>query len=294
MSERGHEHVLTLDVEELGALRSPVMLVALSGWFDAASVATGALSRISAGDSSVIVGEIDPDPFFDFTVERPGTVVDDHGERHTVWPATTICVSRQPSHDLVIVTGVEPHLHWRTFAGALVATAQRLGCRVAVTVGATSEAIPHTRTPTVVSSTTSDDLAARLGIGRPTYQGVTGLLGVLLVRFDLASMPAVSLRVGVPHYLADSQHPKSSAALVRHLSHVLGDPLRADFSADIVEAASLHTGVVQTDPQLTQYVAILEAEFDRRSEAAIPSPDQLGRHFEEFLRDHPPDDDVTP
>ncbi|MDQ3738153.1 MAG: PAC2 family protein [Actinomycetota bacterium] len=283
--------VLTLDAGALGELRSPVMLVAMSGWFDVAAVATGALRRISATDSSVIVGEIDPDPFFDFTVERPETMLDDHGERHTVWPATTIRVSRQPSHDLVLASGVEPHLHWHTFAGALVATARRLGCRVAVTVGASAEAIPHTRMPPVVGSTTSDELADRLGLGRPTYQGVTGLIGVLLARFDLASMPAVSLRVGVPHYLADSQHPKSSAALVRHLSHVLGDPLMADFSADITEAEQVHANVVQADPQLAQYVTMLEAEFDRRAEAAIPSPDELGRQFEEFLRDQPPDND---
>jgi hypothetical protein len=33
------------------------------------------------------------------------------------------------------------------------------------------------------------------------------------------------------------------------------------------------------------YVAMLEAEFDRRAEAAIPTADDLGAQFETFLRD---------
>ncbi len=34
------------------------------------------------------------------------------------------------------------------------------------------------------------------------------------------------------------------------------------------------------------YVKMLEHEFDRRAEAAIPSADDLGAQFEQFLRDH--------
>jgi hypothetical protein len=33
------------------------------------------------------------------------------------------------------------------------------------------------------------------------------------------------------------------------------------------------------------YVQLLEAEFDRRAEAQIPSADDLGNAFEDFLRD---------
>ena len=119
---------------------------------------------------------------------------------------------------------------------------------------------------------------------------MTGLLGVLLVRFDLADVPAVSLRVGVPHYLADSRHPKASAALVLHLSHVLGDRLRTSFVDEIIEAERHHAAVVQTDPQLAQYLEMLEAEFDRHREAGIPSADELGQQFEQFLRDQRGDD----
>ena len=43
------------------------------------------------------------------------------------------------------------------------------------------------------------------------------------------------------------------------------------------------------------YVRMLEAEFDRRAEASIPTADDLGQQFEQFLDDQrrderPPDD----
>ena len=61
--------------------------------------------------------------------------------------------------------------------------------------------------------------AVRLEDGDPPVQR---LVGVLQERLDRSDIPAVSLRVGVPHYLGNAQHPKSSAALLRHLEHVLG------------------------------------------------------------------------
>ena len=62
---------LTLDDAVGASLTAPVLLVALSGLFDVANVATTALDHLAAGPMAVVVGEIDPDPFFDFTVERP-------------------------------------------------------------------------------------------------------------------------------------------------------------------------------------------------------------------------------
>lgn len=281
----GIHEVLTLDNSLAGSLHSPVMVVALRGWFDVADVATRALEHIVAAQPSVTVGEIDADPFFDFTVERPQAVFDAAGERQTEWPVTTIRLSRRSSHDLVVVTGVEPHLLWRTYSSTVVHVAESFGCEVVVTVGAAAEAVPHTRIPRVVGSTTAADLATRLGLTRPSYQGPTGVVGALLVDLDVVGVPAISLRVGVPHYLGMSNHPQAAAALVAHLSHVLGDPLPAAFVDEIIEADQQHADFVASDPEMGQYVTMLEHEFDRRAEAQIPSPDELGRQFEDFLRD---------
>ena len=286
------DEVLTLAIDDLAPLHSPIMVVALRGWFDVGEVATDALDHLvgagtSAGRLAPVVGAIDPDPFYDFTQERPEVFVDDDDERRVRWPSNEVRILRSGgAHDLVVLAGVEPHLRYATFADSIIEIATRLGCDVVVTVGAAAEAVPHTRIPPVVGSSTNEGLVRALGLTRPQYQGITGLVGVLQERLDRRSIPAVSLRVGVPHYLGNAKHPQSSAALLRHLEHVLGVPTRhADLTDDIVRGRSLHDEAVADDVQATVYVRMLETDFDRKAEASMPSADDLAADFEQFLRD---------
>ncbi|MEP1122385.1 MAG: PAC2 family protein [Ilumatobacter sp.] len=282
--------VLDFSIDELGELDRPVMLVGLEGWFDIASAATHAVDSFIDDDAAVIVGEIDPDPFYDFTQQRPLVSVDD-GVRSIQWPSNEILVQRNVGHrDLVSLIGVEPHMYWATYVDAVVTVAEELGCEAVVTVGSAAEAIPHTRRPPVTGSTSNVALARALGLSAPSYQGITGVAGVLQAALEARDIPAVSLRVGIPHYLMNAEHPQATAALSRHLSHVLNVPARIDFSDQIDSWRDVHDEIIDTDNQLRMYVRMLEAEFDRRAEAAIPTADDLAADFEKFL-DHLRDDD---
>jgi hypothetical protein len=285
--------VLTLAHEGIAPLHRPVMVLALRGWFDVAAVATDAIDALLTDRVAPVVASIDPDPFFDFTQERPLVELDDAEMRQVIWPANEFRLARFPNraHDLVLLTGVEPHLRYATFAASIITVAQALGCEVVVTVGAAAEPVPHTRAPLVVGSTTDAGLARALGLSRPQYQGVTGLVGVLQERLDRAAIPAVSLRVGVPHYLGNAKHPQSSAALLRHLEHVLGVPTpHASLAEEAMRWRSLHDEAVAEDEQASAYVRLLEHEYDRRAEAAMPSADDLAAEFERYLRERRDDD----
>lgn len=288
------DEVLTTGFDRLAPLNRPIMVLALRGWFDVAGVATSAVEHLVRDRVAPVVASIDPDPFFDFTVERPTVAFDADDERVIEWPDNEIRVARYPgaAHDLVLLAGVEPHLRYATFADALIRVARELGCEMVVTVGAAPEAIPHTRLPMVVGSSTNPRLARALGLSRPKYQGVTGLVGVLQERLDRVQMPAVSLRVGVPHYLGGAEHPTSSAALLRHLEHVLGVPTHhAALADEIAEWRHRHDEAVAGDHQATLYVQMLEAEYDRSAEASLPSADDLAAELERFLDDPTRDDD---
>ncbi len=283
-----HYEVMEADWEAVGPLRDPVLVIALRGWFDVAGVATGALEWCIQERSVTVVASIDPDPFFDFTQERPETFIDEDGDRHIRWPENDFLVVRFPegARDLVLMSGVEPHLHWTTFADCIVEAAQQLKCGVVVTVGAAAEGVPHTRSPQVFGSTTNGALARRLGLSRPQYQGPTGVVGVIQERLDREGLTGVSLRVGVPHYLSNAQHPKSSAALLRHLEHVLGVPTSHGMMYEEIQRwEELHDAAVDGDQQTEHYVKMLEEEYDRRTEASVPTGDDLAAEFERFLRE---------
>jgi hypothetical protein len=277
--------VLDFSTGEIGALDRPVMLVGLEGWFDVAGAATQAVAAFTNADHSVTVGSIDPDPFYDFTQQRPHVTIDDE-IREILWPSNEFILQRNPdSRDVVGLIGVEPHLYWKTYVDAITVVAAALGCEAIVTVGSGAEAIPHTRVPPVTGSTATADLARRLGLVAPSYQGVTGVAGVLHAELERRRLPSISLRVGIPHYLMNAEHPQAVAALVRHLSHVLDVSNASDLSDQIKTWRDVHDEVVANDEQLKMYVSLLEAEFDRRAEAAIPSADDLGNEFEAFLKD---------
>lgn len=98
-------------------------------------------------------------------------------------------------------------------------------------------------------------------------------------------VPIISLRVGVPHYLAHAEHPLAVTALLRHLAHVLGVPVSVDLSDQIERWGSVHDEAVGEDDQLQLYVRMLETEYDRRTEAALSRGEDLAARFEEFLRE---------
>ena len=63
--------------------------------------------------------------------------------------------------------------------------------------------------------------------------------------------------------------------------------------AEIAEWREAHDAAVGADPNTFAYVQMLEADFDRRTEAAIPTADDLGAEFERYLQEgrRPGDDD---
>ena len=272
-------------------VRRPVMVVCFNGWFDAAGAASGAARFLQA--DGPVVASIDPEQFFDFTATRPEVRLDANDERQIVWPTHELrAVTSDHGHDLVVLCGAEPHIRWRTFARLIASAAAELECPVVVSVGAVPDAVPHTRQPVVFGSSTNEGLARRLGLSRPQYQGVTGVVGVLHDQLDRCSIPAVALRVGVAHYALAMRHPAASLALVQHVAHVTGASIDVrGLQDEATEWRVRHDEALNAaDLAVRLHVAALEREFDLRREASLPTPDDLAAQFEAFLFEQRGDD----
>jgi hypothetical protein len=269
-------------------LRRPLFLAGFGGLFDIAETATAALRHLASRGRPEVIASIDPENFFDFTKQRPTVSLDDEGMRHIHWPANDIAVLDDPAgvHDLVLLAGLEPHLRWRTFATVVHEVMTTLDCELLVTVGAMMDAVPHTRQPLVIGSTTNEQLARRLGLSGPRYQGPTGIVGVLHDLLDRTRTAAVSLRVPVPHYAAGTDHPRSTQALLRHLEHVTGVPTAHAALEDEAERQRRRLDrAVAADPDAVTYVEALEHRYDERMAGELPSGEQLAAELERFLRE---------
>ena len=288
-----HELRWTADDQFTTGLDRPILVVAFHGLFDAAGSATSAVEWLAERLDSMQVGDVDPETFFDFTQERPVVEFDEHDVRRIRWASNQVLAVRTPEgqRDLVLVSGIEPHLRWRTFTEALLEAATRSGSRLVVTLGSMSGMTPHTRPPAVTGSSTNSDLADRLGLDRPSYQGPTGVVGVLHDTLDRAGIPVISLRVSVPYYLPDSPNPKATRALLRRFEQVSGiDTAHADLDGPATEWQSRVELAVAGDAEVREHVRRLESQVDQ-SEDLMASGDDLAAELEAFLReqDAPPD-----
>jgi len=275
-------------------LRHPILVVAFEGWFDVARAATGAVSWLADELEASALASIDPEPYFDFTARRP-LVKLSNGRRIIEWPANR-CHLAHPAepgdgHDLLLLAGVEPHLRWRGFSQDLVDIARRCRAELVITLGALAEPVPHSRPHQVKGSSTNPTLAARLGLDRPSYQGPTGLVGVLHDRLDHERIPVISLRASVPHYVAGTANPKAQRALLEHLQHVTGVATKSSGLASAVsEWEAQVDAAVADDVEASAYVRQLEAHADQRLAEEVPSGDDLAAEFERFLREQRDED----
>ena len=277
--------------ETAPSLHRPIMLVAFEGWFDAGECATSALSWLGARHGGSPVASIDPEEFFDFQENRPHVAFDLEGERVIRWPSNQIVAAETgPEHDLLLLSGVEPRLKWRTFCGALIEVIQATSTELVVTVGSLVGNVPHTRPSSVRGSASDPVLAERLGLDRPTYEGPTGVVGAFHDALDSAGVPVISLRASVPHYVSGPLNPKGQQALLRRLQDVTGvDTGAADLDDAVAEWEQRVSGAVGSDEEVVAYVERLEAEADARAETQIDG-DGLASEIEEFLRQRDADD----
>ena len=277
-------------------LRAPVMVCAFKGWNDAGEAATAALSFIRDHFDTTDVAQIDPEEFFDFTAVRPTVRLTEGRTRRIEWPSNAVSAAEVPGAegDLVMLQGVEPSLRWGRFTQAIVDVADELGARMVITLGALLADVPHSRPVTVTGIASDEELVEKLGFERTTYEGPTGIVGVLHHTLAKAGMSSASLWASVPHYVAAAPNPKVALALLRAFEGTAGVAVDA---AELEEAAERYeqqvSAAVASDPEVKAFVERLESAMDEvqaeaSSETNLPSAETIASDFQRFLRQRGP------
>jgi proteasome assembly chaperone (PAC2) family protein len=278
-------------------LRKPVMVCAFNGWNDAGEAASAAVSFIRGSFDAEQVASIDPEEFFDFTAVRPNVRLTEGMAREIDWPVARISAAAVPGADgdLVTLQATEPSLRWRRYTENLVATARELNVRMVITLGALLADVPHTR-PVAITGLASDRaMVDRLGFQHTSYEGPTGIVGVLHNSCANAGIPSASLWASVPHYVAAAPNPKVALALVRAFEGIAGVAVDAGELESAAEDYERQvSAAVASDPEVRAFVERLETAMDEigvdtPDEEDIPSADTIARDFQRFLRQRGPD-----
>jgi predicted ATP-grasp superfamily ATP-dependent carboligase len=271
-------------------LRAPAMVCAFEGWNDAGDAASSAVSFLASALDAKRFARIDSEEFYDFQANRPSIRLIESETREIEWPTVEIFEASAPRapRDLVLVQGVEPSMRWRAFSSHIVDLAEALGVQVVVSLGALLGDVPHTR-PVALSGHASDaTLLERVGIQASSYEGPTGIVGVLHTACAQAGLPSASLWASVPHYVAAAANPKAALALLRRVEVLIG--VSVDVSELESSAADYERQVgmaVRSDPDIQAFVERLEQAADSEEQGPLedlPSGDILASEFQRFLR----------
>src|SRR5215207_11522408 len=270
-------------------LRAPALVCAFTGWNDAASAATTALEAVAASLDSQVVARIDPEEFYDFQVNRPTIRLIEGQNRQNDWPANTLLAVPVPTaeRDLVLLSGVEPNIRWRTFADSIVGAAQRLGVEMVVSLGALMADVAHTRPVPITGLASDPELVEQLGMSRSSYEGPTGIVGVVHDACRRAGMTSASLWAAVPHYVAAVPNPKAALALLRRLEGLTGIAIEASELEEEMDRFETQVDrAVASNPEIEELVRRLESEQADEYEVSqnMPSADDIAQEFQQFLR----------
>ena len=185
---------------------------------------------------------------------------------------------------VVLVHGIEPSMRWRRYCAELLDIATGLHVRWVVGVGALLADVPHTRPIPVTVSSEDPELRAGLGLEPSTYEGPTGIVGVLTHDAALRGLSALSVWAAVPHYVAHPPSPKATLAILHRIEALTGEPVPlADLGA---AAAAWQSGVdelASEDTEIGEYVHQLEQAKDT-AELPEASGEAIAREFERYLR----------
>jgi proteasome assembly chaperone (PAC2) family protein len=277
-------------------LRAPALVCAFSGWNDAGDAASAALTFIGESLGAERFARIDPEDFYDFQSTRPHIRFNEDRSREITWPGIEIFAARVPRapRDLILVQGPEPSMRWRTFCQHIIDLAEALGTQLVVTMGALLADVPHTQ-PVMINGLASDEaLVTKLGLVETTYEGPTGIVGVLHTACSEAGLPSASLWASVPHYVAAAPNPKAALALVRKIEGLVAVSVDATDLENATGEYERQVGLaVQSDPDVQAFVERLEqaAEQDTRplGPGDLPSGDALASEFQRFLRQQGPE-----
>lgn len=285
------------DLPDLGR---PVLIQALTGFIDAGNATRLAREHLLTSPDARPAAVFDVDQLLDYRSRRPPMIfVQDHWEAYDE-PALALHLLRDDAGvPFLLLAGPEPDMQWERFTAAMITLVDRLGVRLTVGLNAIPMAVPHTRPIGITAHATRPELIAGYEPWLQRVQ-VPGSAGNLLeFRLGQRGYDASGFAVHVPHYLAQTEYPSASEALLSAVSRATGLLLPAERLRDSAEAvrADVEAQIAQSE-EAGALVRALEEQYDAflrsRQETAplatgtgpLPTADELGAELERFLAEH--------
>ncbi|MFJ9695472.1 PAC2 family protein [Kitasatospora sp. NPDC101183] len=277
-----------------------VLLHHFEGFMDAGEAGGQVVGHLLETGSPQVVARFDHDRLVDYRARRPAMVFDrDHWTSYDPPEILLQLVHDAAGAPFLLLTGPEPDTEWEGFARAVRALAERFEVRLTVDFHGIPMGVPHTRPVGLTPHGNRLDLAA----GYPQWfeqAQVPGSAQALLeYRLAEAGHDVLGFAAHVPHYIARSAYPAAAVVILEAVQSATGLVLPGTGLRERVGEvyADIEEQLAQGDGELSSAIRGMEGQYDavagsegRESLLAepvdLPSADELGRRFEQFLAEH--------
>ncbi|WP_144758431.1 PAC2 family protein [Curtobacterium sp. 9128] len=273
-----------------------LLVVAFEGWNDAGEAASGLARRIVDALGLDELREIDGEQYVDYQFNRPTVGSDENGVRGIQWPRivlygpgeggqTAMSAAGEPSErEVFVLVGPEPSRTWRAFCAEVIDLADVYAIDAVVFVGAMLADVPHTRPISVFVSSEDAGVRAAFDVDRSSYEGPTGILGVLSDTMDKAGLTTLSLWASVPHYVHNAPSPKATLSLLDKMEELTDVTVpRGTLLDDATQWEEGIDALASDDEDMASYIEQLEQARDT-VDSPEASGDAIAQEFEQYLR----------
>ncbi|MGH3425221.1 MAG: proteasome assembly chaperone family protein [Nocardioidaceae bacterium] len=271
----------------------PTLVYALDGFLGAGSAPRLAAAHLAEQPGEVLAS-FDIDDYYDYRARRPPMVFDrDH---YTDYEGPTLQVRLQKDEagtPYLLLAGPEPDFRWEQFITQVHDLIEEYDVELSVGMGAVPMGVPHTRPLMITAHGNRSELVDRRNLWSGQLMVPASAQALLEYRLGEWGHDAVGYVVHVPQYLAQVDYPTASVALLDAVVQRTGlqldiEPLRARQAEAI---ADIEQQIIDQDGG--EVLAGLEEQYDAftrgatesllADDEALPSGDELGRQFEQFL-----------
>ena len=287
---------------ELPELDRPVLVVAMTGFVDAAGATRIAADHLRAHGDPVDVATFDVDQLYDYRARRPAMLfVEDHWEGYEEPQIRVEALTDTVGSRFLMLAGPEPDVQWERFVAAVRQLCERLDVRASVGFNSIPMAVPHTRALGVTAHASRRELIAEYQPWLQRVQVPASAAHLLEFRLGRAGRDAMGFSVHVPHYLAQTDYPAAAQTMLEAVSRATGlslvgeslrvaaEAVRADVDGQVERSEEVSSVVRALEEQYDAYVAGRGPDLLDGQSGPLPTADELGAELERFLAEQTDD-----
>ena len=297
VSQKRLVHIVD-DVPELRSAESgegPVLIIALDGFLDAGNASALAIAHLLAQDAGRVVASFDIDELHDYRARRPPMTFVENRYADFDAPRLAVRLARDAQGvTFLILSGPEPDIRWEAWTRAVREVVVAFDVRLQISIGSVPMAVPHTRPIMLTNHATAQRLLVQENMWSGELRIPSSAQSLLELRMGEWGHDSMGFVAHIPHYLAQFHYPEASAALLTAVGESAGLvwDLSALHEAATARRAEIGQQIADSD-DVREVVSGLEQQYDAfeagragnllADDAPLPSGDELGAQFEQFL-----------